>query len=233
MAAKWLPSGGRILDIGCGNGGFLMRMQAMGFAVEGTEWTQPSAARVPASTGIPVHVGDLLSLDLPRQSFDLITLWHVFEHLRNPPQTLERIRELLKPGGTLIMSMPNAESWQARMFGTSWFHHDPPRHLFGFGRASLVRLLNSCGFVEREFHCYSMEQNPYGFIQSALNACGWPRDRAYTTLKGLGKVSGGTRLVDLSMVALLAGPAVALSVVEDACRRGATMTVVATRTDQA
>jgi 2-polyprenyl-3-methyl-5-hydroxy-6-metoxy-1,4-benzoquinol methylase len=232
MAAKWLARGGKILDIGCGNGGFLLQMKSMGFAVEGTEWSAQSAARVPADANIAVHVGDLLSLDLSAHSFDLITLWHVFEHLRDPQRALERLGELLAPGGTLIMSMPNAESWQARSFGTNWFHHDPPRHLFAFGRSSLTQLLEITGFEVRGFHSFSMEQNPYGFIQSVLNGWGFPRDRAYTTLKGLSKQALGTRVTDVSMVGLLTLPAVAHSIVEAMAGHGATMTLVAQRKNQ-
>jgi 2-polyprenyl-3-methyl-5-hydroxy-6-metoxy-1,4-benzoquinol methylase len=229
MAAKWLPKGGRILDIGCGNGGFLAQMQDMGFAVEGTEWSAHSAARVPAECSIAVHVGDLLSLDLPRQAYDLITLWHVFEHLRQPREALLRIGDLLAPSGALIMSMPNAESWQARMFGTHWFHHDPPRHLFAFGRSSLTQLLNLTGFEVKAFHSFSMEQNPYGLIQSMLNAWGFPRDRAYTVLKGLSHQRLGTRVVDLSLAGFLTTPAIAHSIVESKCGKGATMTIIAKR----
>lgn len=227
MAAKWLASRGRILDIGCGNGGFLLQMKSMGFSVEGTEWSDQSAARVPPDAGFTVHVGDLLSLDLPQHGYDLITLWHVFEHLRDPRRVLERIVELLSPTGALIMSMPNAESWQARSFGTHWFHHDPPRHLFAFGRKSLTKLLELSGLEVRAFHSFSMEQNPYGFIQSVLNGWGFPRDRAYTTLKGLSKQPLAARVLDLSLVGLLTVPAIAHSIAEAMAGHGATMTIVA------
>lgn len=229
MAAKWLPKGGRILDIGCGNGGFLLQMKSLGFTVEGTEWSAQSAARVPHETGITVHVGDLLSLDLPRNSFDLITLWHVFEHLRDPRKVMERIDELLSPVGTLILSLPNADSWQAHSFRTHWFHHDPPRHLFAFGRNALTKLLEFSGFDVVAFHSFSMEQNPYGFIQSVLNGWGFPRDRAYTTLKGLSRQALGTRLMDLAMVGVLTPVAIVHSIAEAAAGRGATITVVAQR----
>jgi SAM-dependent methyltransferase len=178
-----------VLDVGCGNGGFLVQMKQMGFVVEGTEWSAQSAARVANEAGITIHVGDLLSLNLPEQSFDLITLWHVFEHLRDPHSTLQAIHRLLKPGGRLIMSMPNAESWQARRFGPHWFHHDPPRHLFAFGVQSLKNLLERDGFEIERISRWSLEQNPYGFVQSWLNARGY--HDAACRIKGLHATSRG------------------------------------------
>jgi SAM-dependent methyltransferase len=227
LAQRYIPPRGRVLDIGCGNGGFLVQMKRRGFDVEGTEWTQRSASRVPAETDIPVHVGDLLTLRLPPAGYDLITLWHVFEHLHAPQPTLLTIRSLLKPGGTLIMSMPNAEGRQAERFGTHWFHHDPPRHLFGFGPRSLERLLEITGFSIERISTWSFEQNPYGYVQSRLNAWGFPRDRAYESLKGSGDIPWSRRLLDFALVGLLAPPAMLVSAVESMRGRGATMTVVA------
>ncbi|MCC7391759.1 class I SAM-dependent methyltransferase [Candidatus Sumerlaeota bacterium] len=217
----------RLLDVGCGNGGFLMQMQQRGFAVEGTEWTADSARRIPASAGIPVHVGDLLTLDLPEKSFDAITLWHVFEHLRQPDKTLEKIHRLLKPGGLLFLAMPNHESWQAQRFGTNWFHLDPPRHLFGFGVKSLSALLRLRKFQLLAASTFSFEQNPYGYLQSVLNSRGWPRDRAYGVLKGTSRDAFATKLMDLMRVALLVPAALLYAVAEWRAGRGGTVTMVA------
>ncbi|MCC6548080.1 class I SAM-dependent methyltransferase [Candidatus Sumerlaeota bacterium] len=217
----------RLLDVGCGNGGFLMQMRDRGYDVEGTEWTAESARRIPSGARVPIHVGDLLTLDLPEHSFDAITLWHVFEHLRKPDETLEKIYRLLKPGGLLFLAMPNHESWQATRFGTNWFHLDPPRHLHGFGVKSLLVLLTIKRLQWLRVSTFSLEQNPYGFLQSLLNSLGYPRDRAYSVLKGTSRDALGTKLKDLSLVALLAPFAILHSLVEWLAGSGATMTVVA------
>lgn len=231
FTARYVPAGGRVLDVGCGNGGFLMQLKAKGFQVEGTEWSAQSAARIPRESGITVHVGDLLSLDLPEHQCDLITLWHVFEHLRDPHATLQAIHRLLKPDGTLILSLPNVESWQAQRFGAAWFHHDPPRHLFAFGVRSLTRLLQQDGFAVTRVSTWSLEQNPYGFIQSWLNTRPrmFPRDQAYSTLKGLKTASGWSRLRDLTLVSMLTIPALLHSITEAFVGKGATMTIVSKR----
>lgn len=227
LVARRLGKGGRVLDVGCGNGGFLVQMQRRGFVVEGTEWTADSAARVPKEANIPVHVADLLDMNLAAHSFDAVTLWHVFEHLRRPDETLRKIRSLIKPGGWLFLSLPNAESAQARRYGTHWFHHDPPRHLFGFGPHSLTQLLQDTGFRVETISTFSLEQNPFGEIQSALNARSSPRDRLYAQLKGRSEDSFRTRLGGMIGLLALVLPAIVRSTIESARGEGATMTIQA------
>lgn len=222
--ARHLVKDARILDVGCGNGGFLARMKALGYVVTGTEWTEQSARRVDPSLGVPIHSGELLHLRLPGRSFDAITLWHVFEHLRDPLATLREIRRLLSDDGLLFLSLPNFESWQAKIFGGNWFHLDPPRHLYHFGPRSLGQLLGQTGFRVEHLSTFSMEQNPYGFMQSTLNALGLPRDQAYHVLKG-GKSSMGVKVGSIAALAALAGPAFTESLAASAFGRGATMTL--------
>lgn len=229
QVARHVPRGGKILDVGCGNGGFLRSMKQRNYDVEGTEWTEISARRASAESELTVHAGDLSTLDLPTRNYDAITMWHVFEHLRDPLETLKVARSLLNDGGVLFLSLPNHESWQARYFGASWFHLDPPRHLFGFGPRSLNVLLQLAGFGVDRRGTFSLEQNPYGFMQSALNAAGFPRDRAYGVLKSSVTLPTRTKILDLFLLSALAVPGVVLSSIASACGAGATMTVLATK----
>lgn len=217
----------RILDVGCGNGGFIMQMRRRGFEVEGTEWNAQAAARIPRDANISIHVGDLIDMNLPPRSFDAVTLWHVFEHLRRPRETLATISSLLKPGGMLLMSMPNVESAQAQRYRTHWFHHDPPRHLFGFGPHSITLLLELSGFRIERLGTWSFEQNPFGEIQSRLNERGYSRDRLYNQLKGLSHAGLGTRLTDVARALLLLPSALAKDIIDSARGEGATMIVQA------
>jgi SAM-dependent methyltransferase len=223
--AKWVPAGGRVIDIGCGNGGFLLQLQQRGFVVEGTERTSASASRVP--DGIRVHVGDLLDIDLPAGAYDAVTIWHVFEHVRQPLETMRKMRSLLKLGGRLLIEVPNAASAQAERYGTHWLHHDPPRHLFGFGPRSLGDLLRATGFEIEKANTFSLEQNPFGEIQSRLNASGTPRDRLYNHLKGTSDDALATRIADLTRMAIWAIPAVLRSTFESANGSGASLRIVA------
>jgi SAM-dependent methyltransferase len=71
---------------------------------------------------------------------------HVLEHVPDPRETLESVRERLKHGGKLLLVLPNADSFEADLFGTSWYHLDLPRHFWAFSPVSLVRLVETCGF---------------------------------------------------------------------------------------
>lgn len=230
LASGYLPPGGRVLDVGCGTGGFLLDMQRRGYRAEGTERSAESAARVPPAPGLRIHVGDLLALDLPERGYDLVTMWHVFEHLAEPAAAAARVGRLLVPGGALLLSLPNADAWQARLFGRHWFHHDPPRHLFGFGPRSLARLLDACGFRVERIWTFSLEQNPYGVMQSVLNAAGFPRDRAYEVLKGQRSVPAAQRALDLALLGALGLPALLFALAEAMAGRGGTMVVSARST---
>lgn len=220
---------GAVLDVGCGNGDFLRSLARRGVRVVGTELSAESARRASPEGDLDVRVGELHRIaDLPGAGFAAVTLWHVLEHVPEPLETLCAARRLLAPGGWLVVSLPNAESWQARVFGRHWFHADPPRHLWHFSPRTLRRLCRRAGFTAvREDH-FSMEQNPYGWLQSALNACGFEADRLYDTLKRT-RPAGVATLADVALGALLAAPALAASVLESAAGAGGTFTLVARR----
>ena len=108
-----------------------------GWDVVGIEF-EPSLAEASSRRyGVPVVVGDAVSADV-RGPFDVITMWHVLEHLPDPGSALARAAGLLRPGGTLIVSVPNNDSLQARLGGDDWLHLDIPRHIYHFTPGSLV-----------------------------------------------------------------------------------------------
>jgi len=90
-------------------------------------------------------------------------LFHVFEHLRNPPGVLAKLKKLLKEGGYLILSFPNSESIQCELFKKNWFHLDPPRHLFVPASSEIRRDLQASGFkIVYENHLCFL-QNTFSF----------------------------------------------------------------------
>jgi SAM-dependent methyltransferase len=134
----------RLLDIGCGNGCFLLQMQTLGWEVSGIE-PDPKAAAAATASGLNVKVGLLQDHSLPEAHYDAVSLNHVIEHLHDPVATLRICRKILKPGGSVFIATPNFAAGGHRLFGSDWFPLDPPRHLVLFTPESLRRALRTAG----------------------------------------------------------------------------------------
>ena len=137
--------GARLLDVGCGNGRFLLSMRAVGWDVAGVE-PDPKAAAAAAAVGLNVRVGMLQPGLQPDAHYDAVTLNHVLEHFHQPMETLRLCRQALKPGGALFVATPNFAAAGHRLFGPDWFPLDPPRHLVLFTPHSLRQALQTTGF---------------------------------------------------------------------------------------
>ncbi len=146
---------GRLLDVGCGGGRFLNRMKKRGWQVEGTDFDEQATQKVTARYGIQTHVGDLTQCTLPANSFDAITMSQTIEHLYDPNATLRESLRILKPGGLLVMTTPNAKSIGASEFGAFWRGWEAPRHLHLFSVDSLQQLTQRAGFEVIEARTYS------------------------------------------------------------------------------
>lgn len=128
---------GRILDVGCGNGGALDAMKGVGtWQLCGVE-LDPAAAGRARGKGYDVRVGDLEECDFEPESFDLIRMGHVIEHVLDPVRTLRKVRQLLKPGGTLLAETPNIDCWDFRVFRRYWGALHFPRHLVLFNDSTI------------------------------------------------------------------------------------------------
>lgn len=132
-----------VLDVGCGTGEFLSGLWRRGIDVHGLEPSALAAGHA-ASAGLDVFQGDVGEYPLGR-SFDLITLWNVIEHMQDPAGDLRRLRDLLAPGGTIVILTPDASSRQARAFGRDWAGLEVPKHLQLFDGSSLRTLATNAG----------------------------------------------------------------------------------------
>jgi SAM-dependent methyltransferase len=143
----------RLLDVGCGTGVYLQAMVNLGWSVRGVEPDAAAAARAAERLGVQpdrIFVGRVEDADFPPETFDLVTMAHVLEHLHHPRGVLERIRRWLRPGGMIRLWLPNFESIESRVFRKLWFGLDVPRHLYHFGPHTIRATLETVGFsVER------------------------------------------------------------------------------------
>lgn len=141
--------GGKLLDVGFGNGNFLKRMeQREGWDLYGIEpVTYPynlSKRYLKKST---LYNCTLIDTNFENDYFDVITLWDVLEHVPNPLESLIESYRILKPGGYIFIQTPNPISWEAKLFGPFWRGLEAPRHLFLFVPAVLVNKLTDIGFI--------------------------------------------------------------------------------------
>lgn len=146
---------GRILDIGCGAGQFLDSMKLAGWETWGIDISD-DAARTAASHGHCTMQGDVTKVDLPANHFDAVRLWHTLEHVHEPVRVLEAARKCLKPGGSLIVGVPNVKSLPARWFGRYWMGWDIPRHMWAFSPTTLRRITEKSGYRVTGIWTYSM-----------------------------------------------------------------------------
>lgn len=213
----------------------LSYLRELGFEPHGVELTEAGAWHARNKLQIDMHVGKLVEGPFRAEQFEAIVFWHSLEHMREPERILQHAAKLLKPGGLLVVAVPNSDSLQARAFGPNWFHLDVPRHYVHFGDKSLRLLLSKLGFrVTQEDH-FSLEQNPYGWLQSLYNALGFDWNFLYDLIKDRGARSVSIRkhpfqaLSTVALLPLFLPLSLVLTVVEAALRKGGTIEVYAVK----
>lgn len=129
----------KLLDIGCGTGAFLSAAQSEGWDVSGVEPNEKARAIANKATNNAVYNTEQLLVFKPN-SFDVISLWHVLEHLPKLEEHITIIKKLLKPNGTLIVAVPNYKSFDAKYYKKYWAAFDVPRHLWHFSQTAIKNL---------------------------------------------------------------------------------------------
>jgi len=143
----------KLLDVGSSTGLFLDEMQNAGWEAFGVEPNDEIAQIARVKLGLKVHTGFLDSLEFPLETFDVITYWDVLEHTFSPRQELARAVSLLKPGGLLVINIPNWDAFDRKLFGAYWQGYDPPRHLYVFPRDILAKYLSEAGCEIVDWKC--------------------------------------------------------------------------------
>jgi len=131
-----LSSKGTLLDIGAGTGEFLLICKKNGWQVTGIEPSDKAKA-IAQKKGI--HIETAIGL-LPDHSFDVITMWHVLEHVPDLNHQLDELKRLLKPNGTIIIAVPNFNSLDAKLYQEYWAAYDVPIHLWHFSKTAIQKI---------------------------------------------------------------------------------------------
>lgn len=143
--ARDLPRGSRLLDAGANFGHFLKVAQER-YDATGIDLSPTAVRWSRERLGVRNHVGSVYDVTEPAGSYDAVTLWDVIEHLEDPLRALQRLRELLRPGGFLFLSTPDSGSPVARLLGRQWHYLDPLQHITVFSRRNLQEALEAAGF---------------------------------------------------------------------------------------
>ena len=137
---------GKLLDVGCATGFFMYSAKMRGWKVEGVEISEYAASYVREHYGFKVHVGDIQRIDLPANTYDLITLWDVIEHLGNPIEAIKILKRALKKNGVLVFSTPDVRSLPAKLTKHKWIGYKlSDEHLTYFSKKTVALLLEKAG----------------------------------------------------------------------------------------
>jgi SAM-dependent methyltransferase len=169
---------GRLLEIGFGHGVYLAEMHRLGWDVSGCDISESKVERLQAKFGEDrIFLGSLDEIPVEPESFDLIALWHVIEHLHDPGPMLDRIRTLLKPGGRLTIGTPTYPCLESKFFRKWWIGFEVPRHLIVFSQPALVQMLIEHGFkiahVRPSIWSYSVPDSVALFFKDRLGINIW------------------------------------------------------------
>ena len=136
LITKLLPQKGIVLDIGSGTGDFLITAKNHGWNISGIE-PNSKAKKIAESKGV---VFESSLENIPNNSMDVITMWHVLEHVPNLEEQFTQLKRIVKPNGYIIIAVPNYKSFDAKYYNAFWAAYDVPRHLWHFSKTSIEML---------------------------------------------------------------------------------------------
>lgn len=214
---------GPVLDVGAGDGALLDALRQRGREAIGLE-------RVAMRDD--VRETEIVDFDERRGEWAAIVFWHSLEHLRDPGAALDHAAELLRPRGALVVALPNAASWQARLFRDRWFALDIPRHLVHVPAAALVARIRRAGLAPRRVNHWRGGQVAFGWLHGLVGELPGHPD-LYDAIRRAearqASMSERRRFVTLAAAVAFLGPAIVLACVEVVAKRGGTVYVEAHR----
>lgn len=216
-----------IIDVGCGRGYTLWFLKKF-FKVKTVIGIQPS---VPAADfakkilGIPIVRGDVLVVDLPDKKFQVVTLWHVLEHISEPEKVIARLRSIIEKEGYIIIETPNFASWTSVLTGQDWLGLDLQHHINFFTFQSLNAMLIRCGFMINKASSFSIEYSTFVSAESLATKITGQQHRLFNWLRGI-KV-GRLALINLALTLLFFIPCFIINILLIYSGRGEVVFIVA------
>ena len=220
-----LSPGGRVVDAGAGGGRLVAELARRGHRAYGIEPSGRSRERA-LGAGLDVRADTLQQHEA--QGLDAVVMWHVLEHLDDPRAALEHVRDWLRPGGLLLVGVPNPASAQARIAGPGWLHFDAPRHRVHLTPHGLTAVMRAAGFEPAATHHMIWEHNPAGMWMALLTRMGMAPGLPFHLLKRNARAR--PRDAALLLAGLPLAPlAVAAEAIAAAAGRGGTVAIAARR----
>ena len=142
---KKYTSGIQLLDVGCGTGHFLNAARMGGYTITGIEPDEDARSFALRENDVET-LNQAALYELSAHSFDAITMWHVLEHVYDLRKDVERLTQLVKPGGTIFIAVPNMGAFDAQYYKSFWAAYDVPRHLYHFQEKDIRSLFNDFDF---------------------------------------------------------------------------------------
>lgn len=136
---------GRILDIGCGLGLFVKGAASMGWIAHGVDFDRDLVEYGKKTFNLNLHCGELEKAKFPDKYFDVITMYNLLDHLREPIKFLKEVKRILKDGGVIYLNVHDAGGWKAKRYGSEWDAYCPPGHLYYYSHETLKKLLGKAG----------------------------------------------------------------------------------------
>lgn len=218
VAGACEPADGPVLDVGCGGALFGRLLANRGYRVFGLDFSHQAARVAWRQNGMPVVAGIFSDAPFPKNSFATITMFHVLEHLYDPTSYIQAAWRLLRPGGRLVVQVPNAASWQFLLFGERWNGLDIPRHLIDFRVSDIQALLEQNDFKVRRIKHFSLRDNPAGFASSLAPSL----DPMARRVRGISETPGARLARNLLYFGLVL-TALPFTALEAACGAGSTV----------
>ncbi|MDQ3607705.1 MAG: class I SAM-dependent methyltransferase, partial [Actinomycetota bacterium] len=207
---------------------FVAAARAAGHDARGLEPSARGVAAAQAVYGLELERAAIEDAAIPPGSLDAVTLWHVLEHIDDPAGALARVAGWLRPGGVMLVGVPNVASLQARLGGPAWFHLDVPRHRTHFTPQGLRALLRAHGLEPLRTHHVLAEHNPFGLWQSLVSRTTPTPSWLFHALKRNAPLTARDA-VPTALALPFAPPAATIELLGGLARRGGTIAVSARR----